>query len=530
MHRFKSKSHKNIIGLKLSGYLTYEEYNDIVPFLEKKIQEFGKIRLLIELDHWKGWNGIAAPFKDAIFVLKNSFNIQRVAFVVDSKTDCQAVLIDKPFSPWLKDHTRFFSQAEMLNAWKWISEGIKDFALPTTAEMLLETPLKKKVRYGPKTHVLIVGNGISGMTLAALLQKRGFTPHLIQGNAKTEDADKVLYLWPTACNCLKTLGIYKKILKHAKKLDTLSLLTNQEKHIQTYEHSFLNKKFGPLLAIPKGIFHKIIKSSLFPSIFYETIKIKKIKENDNELKIAFSDNKQRKYDCLIWADSLYSPQLELLFENIPKEFPTQLLGAYFSIVPTFSIPKEALEYKNAEGIFRCVPVKNKLYITAILKSNEKQKPTTKEAQIALLKEHFKSFPKLTSEVFSHINSSLPFWFGSLCESGSNNQSKAQGRIAFLEEDIYSYAPETSIEDTLGIESAYLLAETLSKSDSEHIVFALNSYEKRRKKREDIAKEKFFQTIFTSPLIQKGKDNVFSKVMAPQETYAQFWTWFCEENF
>ena len=75
MYKIKQRSRKNIIGLKLSGKLTRASYGEIVPILEKKIEEYGKIRLLIELDHWEGWGPYAA-LKDIAFVFKNSFKIR----------------------------------------------------------------------------------------------------------------------------------------------------------------------------------------------------------------------------------------------------------------------------------------------------------------------------------------------------------------------------------------------------------------------------------------------------------------------
>ena len=67
-----------------------------------------------------------------------------------------------------------------------------------TDKKLYRQRSKKKVRYGPDMKILIVGGGVAGLTLSALLLKRGFKPKLV------ERAPKLSKSW--LCNSTLAIG------------------------------------------------------------------------------------------------------------------------------------------------------------------------------------------------------------------------------------------------------------------------------------------------------------------------------------
>ncbi|MCY3985910.1 MAG: NAD(P)-binding protein, partial [Candidatus Dadabacteria bacterium] len=53
------------------------------------------------------------------------------------------------------------------------------------------------IRYGPEMRILIVGGGIAGLTLCALLEQRGFSPTVVERAHKYGNVGYVIVLWPS---------------------------------------------------------------------------------------------------------------------------------------------------------------------------------------------------------------------------------------------------------------------------------------------------------------------------------------------
>lgn len=107
--------------MTLSGRLSTEDYARLSGSIREAIAEHGKVRLLIELDHWDGWEFLAAV-KNIFFAFMHSFSIERVAFIMACKSDKRMVLLDQPFHSCLRKNTRYFSKNDIEGAEKWLAE------------------------------------------------------------------------------------------------------------------------------------------------------------------------------------------------------------------------------------------------------------------------------------------------------------------------------------------------------------------------------------------------------------------------
>ena len=63
----------------------------------------------------------------------------------------------------------------------------------------------KKIRYGPDMKVLIIGGGVAGLTLAGLLQRRGFAPRLVEKAPAFGKVGYVIVIWPSGSRVDKIL-------------------------------------------------------------------------------------------------------------------------------------------------------------------------------------------------------------------------------------------------------------------------------------------------------------------------------------
>lgn len=116
MYQIFDQSSGNIIGLSVSEKLTGDDYETLIPILEKAIDEYGKIRLFWNMDDFSGWN-LNAALKDLKFDATHAQDIERLALVEN-----------KPWQKWMLtlselfgyENVKYFEQSQFLDAWAWI--------------------------------------------------------------------------------------------------------------------------------------------------------------------------------------------------------------------------------------------------------------------------------------------------------------------------------------------------------------------------------------------------------------------------
>ncbi len=77
-----AESTGNVVGYKASGKLTSDDYKTLVPILDRLIEDSGKIRFLLYLEDFHGWE-MKAAWDDFVFVLKHRNDIECLAMVGD---------------------------------------------------------------------------------------------------------------------------------------------------------------------------------------------------------------------------------------------------------------------------------------------------------------------------------------------------------------------------------------------------------------------------------------------------------------
>jgi hypothetical protein len=111
-----SESSGNIIGVKLAGILTDEDYKYFVPELEKIISAHSKIRLLLLTAYPQKFKPKAA-WDDLVFWIKHIKNIERLAIVGQKEWEKWIELLEKPF---IRTEVKYYSASCLQDAWSWL--------------------------------------------------------------------------------------------------------------------------------------------------------------------------------------------------------------------------------------------------------------------------------------------------------------------------------------------------------------------------------------------------------------------------
>ncbi len=86
-----------VIEIQVSGKLDKEAYEAFLPATEAKIAEFGKVRMLVILRDFHGWDA-GALWEDIKFDLKHHNHIERLAIVGEMKWERMMATFCKPFT------------------------------------------------------------------------------------------------------------------------------------------------------------------------------------------------------------------------------------------------------------------------------------------------------------------------------------------------------------------------------------------------------------------------------------------------
>jgi len=110
------RSEKSVVGVRISGRVTEDDYERILPELERRIAEHGEIGLLCRFD---GLAGIEpeAIWRDVRFYSRHFQNVRRFSVVQDRPWQGTMARVVGPLTG---AEVRVFEVDEEDDAWKWL--------------------------------------------------------------------------------------------------------------------------------------------------------------------------------------------------------------------------------------------------------------------------------------------------------------------------------------------------------------------------------------------------------------------------
>lgn len=108
---------EKLLEVHVTGKLTKEFYQEFVPMLEKHIEQYGKLDILLVMHDFHGWTA-GAMWEDLKFDIKHWKDIERLALVGESKWQQGMAVFCKPFT---KATIRYFDHSQIHEARQWLA-------------------------------------------------------------------------------------------------------------------------------------------------------------------------------------------------------------------------------------------------------------------------------------------------------------------------------------------------------------------------------------------------------------------------
>ncbi len=110
------KNDGKLLEIQMSGKLTKKDYAHFVPAVERLVNEYGKIRILVELHDFHGWTA-GALWEDIKFDAKHFSDIERIAIVGETEWEHGMAVFCKPFTT---ANISYFDRAAINEAHVWL--------------------------------------------------------------------------------------------------------------------------------------------------------------------------------------------------------------------------------------------------------------------------------------------------------------------------------------------------------------------------------------------------------------------------
>lgn len=108
--------HGRVLEVNLHGKLTRRDFDEIVPETERLIAKFGKIRILVTLHDFDGWN-LGAAWEEIKWEAKHFNHMERIAIVGDCRWHARMANLCSPFTT---AEVRYFPLDALDAAYVWV--------------------------------------------------------------------------------------------------------------------------------------------------------------------------------------------------------------------------------------------------------------------------------------------------------------------------------------------------------------------------------------------------------------------------
>ena len=116
MYNILPETKNHIIAVRVEGYMRSQDYKTLLPYIKNRIEQYGKIRILVELKDFKGVE-ILGILRALPYALRYARHLEKKAIITDEKW---VYAWSKLFSPFFKTKVRCFPSAQIEKAWEWV--------------------------------------------------------------------------------------------------------------------------------------------------------------------------------------------------------------------------------------------------------------------------------------------------------------------------------------------------------------------------------------------------------------------------
>jgi len=319
-------------------------------------------------------------------------------------------------------------------------------------------------------NILISGAGIAGLTLAYWLQKRGFSPSIIEKRPDLNDRGYMIDFYGSGFDVADKMGL----------VDALQAKSNQ---YQMENVSFVDNQGKARAALSIGQFKDVMDHRYFPlmrgdleTVIYESVKnnvpvrfgtsIKTLQEQSNGVTAELTDGTSETYDLVIGADGIHSNVRKLLWGD-ESQF-NHFLGFYVvcSVIENiFDQPVVCFGHFAPNTQTTVYSIGDNKLATFFAFRSELLNIHGREAQMDALTNVMENSGWVVPQLVESTKHADNFFFDAVAQIQLDQWHK--GRISLVGDACQCLTLLAGQGASMGMAGAYTLAEELHNADGDH---------------------------------------------------------------
>ncbi len=323
-------------------------------------------------------------------------------------------------------------------------------------------------------NILIVGAGITGLTLAALLEKQGIVPTVVdKANAK-DSTGYGITIMPGGLSGLEPLGITADMKAVGGELRACKLYNEQGKLLNSFG---LSEAGVHSVTLSRGDLIGLISKKLTKTKVLWNTSVTKISHDQSGAVATFTNGKKHHFNLVIGADGINSHVRSLLF----PEVTAKNVGAaiWMLSLPAGCPLPDTTSGQLIWGTSRFMavfPYQNTAAVAFTMPLAPHQNPGS-----ITVKEAFWGMSPLGDKILAHLNEQQ-MYRGHLKQIGLKNWYK--NLVVLAGDAAHAMVPATGMGASNGIQDAAVLAKLIADMPVELFDMLPKQYQKLRKESVD----------------------------------------------
>lgn len=329
---------------------------------------------------------------------------------------------------------------------------------------------------------LIIGGGIGGLCTALALQRQGIDARVFEASSVLGPVGAGIWVAPNAMRVLDWLGVANAVQRHGAPVARAQLFDHRGRLVNTLTGRDLEARFGyTITAIHRSKLHDALLAPLGNGAVELGKRCVSVRDVADAVHVTFEDGTDATGDFLIGADGLHSVVRHQLFGDVALRYAGETCWRGMADVP---LPKHL-----RDGSVECWGIGRRMGFAQVGAGQVYWWATQRTAPGG------RDRPDGVKRALMNAYADFPAGFPAILQSTPepaivrhdlfdlpNLPRWSRGRVGLLGDAAHATTPNLGQGGAQAIESAWVLAECLSRGGT--IDSALERYETRRRPKAD----------------------------------------------